>query len=310
MTSAPGGARRVVALFPAATEIVAALGAWERLVGVTHECDYPTLARALPRVTSGRVDPAAPPADVDVAVSAAAAEGAPLFAIDRALIVALAPDLVITQGLCDVCAVSEGDVRAATALVSPEPVILALSATRFDDVLVSIAAVAAALDCDDEGSELLAGIRVRLRQVHETLKRARAPRPRVAVIEWTDPPFIAGHWVPDMLRRAGGVEALAAAGAHSRRCTADEVRAAAADVLIVAACGYDSRRSADEGLRLLHDPAWAWARALPAWAMDGNALTSRPGPRLCTGIEVMARILHPALFAPVDPDSARLLTPP
>ena len=310
MTNRVGGARRVVALFPAATEIVAALGAWERLVGVTHECDYPALVRALPRVTTGRVDYAAPPADVDALVSAAAGEGASLFTIDRDRIVALAPDLVITQGLCDVCAVSDGDVSTVAALLSPEPAILSLSATRFDDVLASIAAVATALDCEDEGRELLAGLRVRLRQVHETLARARAPRPRVAVIEWTDPPYIAGHWVPDMLRRAGGVDALAVAGAHSRRCTADELRAAAPDVLVVAACGYDCRRSAEEGLRLLHDPAWAWARSLPAWAMDGNALTSRPGPRLCTGIEVMARMLHPGLFTPVDPDSARLLTLP
>jgi iron complex transport system substrate-binding protein len=309
VTAVLGGARRVLSLLPAATETIAALGAWERLVGVTHECDHPATARSLPCVTASRVEARGSPADVDAAVGAAAAQGTPLFTLDRDRIAALAPDLIVTQGLCDVCAVSEDDVRAVAGTLASKPSVLTISATRFDDVAASIAAIAAALDCADEGADLLAGMRVRLRQVHETLKRARAPRPRVAVIEWTDPLYVAGHWVPDMVRRAGGIDALGVPGAHSRRHSVEDVRAASPDVLLVAACGYDVTRSATEGARLLQGPGWEWARTLTVWAMDGSALTSRPGPRLCVGTEAMARIFHPTLFTPVDPDSARPLTP-
>jgi iron complex transport system substrate-binding protein len=133
------------------------------------------------------------------------------------------------------------------------------------------------------------------------LKGAGAPRPRVAVLEWTDPVYAAGHWVPDMVRRAGGIDVLATAGEHSRLCSAEDVRAAAPDLLLFAPCGFSLARAIDEAHATLARPEWAWARGLRLAAMDGNALTSRPGPRLVDGIEVMARLFNPSLFSPIAP---------
>ncbi|MEO7965371.1 MAG: ABC transporter substrate-binding protein [Gemmatimonadaceae bacterium] len=310
MKEVDGGARRIVSLLPAATDMMAALGVWERVVAVTHECDAVAASLMPPRVTRSSVDASASPADVDQAVRETSASGAPLFTLDAAQIRALEPDLIITQSVCDVCAVSEVDVREIASSMSTPPRILSLNATRFDDVLESVSDVAEVIGVSDEGDELLSGIRVRLRSVHETLKRERAPRPRVAVIEWTDPLYVAGHWVPDMVRRAGGVDIMAEGGTHSRQCTVDELRAANPDVVIVAACGYDLARSANEGTRLLEVPTWKWLGARRVWALDGNALTSRPGPRLCIGVEALARIFHPSFFSAVDASFARALTTP
>lgn len=238
-----------------------------------------------------------------------AALGSPLFELDADAIRAAKPDVIITQGLCEVCAVSEGEVRDIAASITPVPEIVSLDATRFDEVLASIEAIARAIGVADEGLELVSGIRVRLRQIHDRLKREKAPRPRVAIIEWTDPLYTAGHWVPDMVRRAGGVDAVAAGGVHSTRCTPDELRAASPDVVIVAACGYDLARSSNEGVQLLARTDLPWLQERRVWAIDGNTLTSRPGPRLCSGVEVLSRILHPALFDAPNLEVARQLTP-
>jgi iron complex transport system substrate-binding protein len=144
--------------------------------------------------------------------------------------------------------------------------------------------------------------------VHEVLKAARAPRPRVAVLEWTDPVYAAGHWVPDMVRRAGGIDVLATAGEHSRVCSVEEVRAAAPDLLLFAPCGFPLARAVDEAHATLARPEWEWARGLRLAAMDGNAFTSRPGPRLVDGIEVMARLFNPSLFSPLAPGRGTELT--
>lgn len=161
---------------------------------------------------------------------------------------------------------------------------------------------------DGESGEAFLGLRVRIRRVHETLKAARAPRPRVAVLEWTDPLYAAGHWVPDMVRRAGGIDVLAESGEHSRIRTVEEVRAAAPDLLLVAPCGYSLPRAVVEARALLARPEWAWARGLRLAVMDGNAFTSRPGPRLVDGIEVMARLFHPDLFTPLAPGRGMLVS--
>lgn len=187
---------RVVSLLPSATEIVAALGGFEQLVGVTHCCDHPAPVTTLPRVTRTSVDADAAPGTVDAQVRAITAEGAPLYTLDEERIRALRPDLILTQALCEVCAVMETDVRALAARLEPVPQVLTLSATSLDGVFGDIAAVGAALRLSDEASEWEAGARMRMRRVHETLKAAKAPRPRVAVIEWGDPLYAAGHWVP------------------------------------------------------------------------------------------------------------------
>lgn len=299
---------RVVSLLPSATEIVAALGAMEHLVGVTHCCDYPPQVDSRLRVTRTAIDADAAPGAVDAQVREITASGAPLYTLDEERLRALKPDLILTQALCEVCAVMETDVRAVAARLDPPPRVLTLSATSLDGVLDDIVAVGAALGLADEAAEFVAGARARMRRVHETLKAAQAPRPRVAVIEWGDPLYAAGHWVPEMVKRAGGVDVLAVAGAHSVVKTLDEVRAAAADVILIAPCGYDLARAEQEAERLLALGDWAFARDRQVFALDANAFASRPGPRLVDGIEVMARLFNPQLFSPLDPSFATAVT--
>lgn len=287
---------RVAALLPAATGIVTALGASGQLVAVTHACTLPA-GRAIPRVTRSRVAPG-DPAIVDQAVTDLAASGAPLFDLDADRLAALAPDVILTQAVCDVCAVREGDVRAAAARIQPVPRIVSLGASTVDGILADITLVGDAIGASDEAAELVAGLRARIRSVHERLKRAQAPRPRVAVIEWTDPPFGAGHWVPDIVRRAGGVDILGAIGEPSRRTTASDVRQAAPDVVIVAPCGVDLDGAVNEARAMREQPGWRWAADTPMWAIDANALTASPGPGVIRAIEVVAEILHPAIFGP------------
>ena len=301
---------RVVSLLPAATEIVAALGALPTLVGISHECDFPPEVAQLPRLTASLVNRDDTSAGIDAAVRALAATGAPVFALDADQLRRLAPTLVITQALCEVCALSAGAVCALTDVVTPSPRVLQLSGTTLDGVQEDIIAVGASLERDAAAAELLAAISARLRAVHETLKAARAPRPRVAVIEWLDPLFFAGHWTPDLVRRAGGIDVLASPGAHSTTITVDQVRDAQPELLLFAPCGFDAERAEREARALLGTDAWRWARGLRCWALDGNALTSRPGPRLADAVEVMAAIVAPALFGPPDVTYARPLAEP
>jgi iron complex transport system substrate-binding protein len=296
---------RVVSLLPAATEMVAALGALEHLVGVTHECDHPAVVCSRARVTRSAVATHAAPAHVNAQVAELASGGAPLFAIDERLVAALHPDLVLTQALCDVCAVSEADVRALAARLSPPPRVLSLSATSLEGMMADLRAVAEALGLPDEGEELLDGLAARMRHVHETLKAARAPRPRVAVIEWTDPVYPAGHWTPEMVHRAGGIDVVMKAGAHSVAAALERVAAADPEIVIVAPCGYDVARAEREARALLADARWSWLAGRQVWAVDSNGLVSRPGPRLVDGIETFARIFNPSLFTPIDPERAR-----
>jgi iron complex transport system substrate-binding protein len=276
------------------------------LVAVSHACDYPDIVRRLPRVTSSRVREGRS-VDIDRDVRDLSATGAELFALDGPAIAKLAPDLIVTQTLCDVCAVNEADVRRLAATLPAPCDVVAIGARTLDDVLTSIDHLAVHLNVPEEGVEVVAGLRFRMRRIHEQLKAARAPRPRIAVIEWAEPLFAAGHWVPDMIARAGGIDVLATAGDHSVATSVDVVRQAAPDLLVFAPCGFGLERAATEGSALLSHPAWAWARDLPSWAIDGNALTSRPGPRLSTGVETLARIMHASLFGAPDPHLARAL---
>lgn len=298
--------QRIVSLLPAATEIIATLGAWDRLVAVSHECDYPSLAAALPKVTSSRVGHATS-REIDREVRELSGTGAGVFALDTAAITRLAPDLIVTQTLCEVCAVSEEDVRRLAATLPSPCEVVSIGARTLDDVLSSISHLASTLDVPEEGEEVVSGLRYRMRIVHERLEAARAPRPRVAVIEWTDPVFAAGHWVPDMVARAGGVDVMARSGDHSVTTTAEHVREAAPDVLVFAPCGFGLDRAHYEACVTLATPAWEWASGLPVWAIDGNALTSRPGPRLSSGVETLACVMHEGLFGSPDRDLARIV---
>ena len=287
---------RVAALFPAATEIVVALGAADQLVAVTHACVLPRRTAGVARVTRSHV-PGGTPADVDRAVSDLAASGAPLYELDEAALAAAAPDVILTQAVCEVCAVREDDVRAVAARLDPRPSVVSLRASTVDGVLDDIAVAGAAVGLPDEATELVAGLRSRIRRVHDRLKRAAASRRSVVVIEWTDPPFGAGHWVPDMVRRAGGVDLVGEAGMPSQRTTPGEVSGRDPECLIVAPCGFGLDAAAAEAQAMLTRPEWSWAAARrAAWAIDANSLTSSPGPGVVRGIEVLAGILHPHVF--------------
>ena len=289
-------APRVVSLLPAATELVAAIGALDALVGVTHECDHPPAVARLPRVTRTALDRGASSATIDAEVRALAGSGAPVFALDASLLAELAPDVVLTQTLCDVCALPEHEISRALAELPCSPAVVALGGSTLAGVWADIRRVGAALGRASEADALVDALASRVRRVHETLAAARAPRPRVAVLEWLDPLFAAGHWVPELVRRAGGIDVLAEPGSHSVVVDVATVRDAAPDLLLFAPCGFDVERAAREGSALLAGDAWRWARGRSAWALDGNALTSRPGPRLVDAIETMAAIVAPALF--------------
>ncbi len=292
---------RTVSLLPAATEIMAFLGATEHLVGITHECDFPSVVASRARVTRSALPPHSTAALTDAAVREQSQSGIALFVLDEKKIAALHPDLLLTQALCDVCAVRESDVRALAERIQPVPRVVTLGGTSVDGILADITAVATALGVPEEAEELIAGLRDRMNRVHVTLKSERAPRPRVALIEWTDPVFIAGHWGPEQIRRAGGRDVAGTAGTHSVTLSLDELKTADPEIVLVAPCGYSLAASKTEALRLLAHADWQWLAGRQVWALDANGLVSRPGPRVVEGIETMARIFNPTLFNAVDP---------
>lgn len=298
---------RIVSLLPSATEIVATLGALDQLVGVTHACDYPPEIATLPRLTRARVDGHAAPDAIDRDVRAASKQGLPLYEVDEERLASLEPDVIVTQALCEVCAVRETDVRELAQRLTSSPLVVTLSGTSLDGIFGDIQHVGDAIDARDESEELILGLRARLRSVHERLRASHAPRPRVAVLEWTNPVYTAGHWVPEMVHRAGGVEALETPGSHSRAVGVADVAAAGPDVLIFAPCGYDLARATREARDVLASDAWQWASDRAAWAIDANALASRPGPRVVDGVETIAALLHPSLFGPPASDRAEAL---
>ena len=297
---------RVAALLPAATDIVIALGAGDQLVAVTHACRLPARLGAIPRVTRSRVV-ASGAAAVDAEVSSLSSAGAPLFELDEMLLTTQRPDVVLTQAVCDVCAVREEDARAVAARMRPSPIVATLGASTVDGILGDILTVAKALEVSDEGEELVAGLRTRMGVIHRTLKASTAPRPNVLVLEWTNPAFTAGHWVPDMVRRAGGHEIVGQSGQVSRRVEIEELRRGNAEVIVVAPCGYDLEQAVSESDALVKDEAWTWLQSTTVWAIDANRLTSSPGPGVVHGVEVLSRIIHPALFGePSARDAIRI----
>ena len=291
---------RVVSLLPAATEIVAFLGASEYLVGVTHECDYPDIMASRARVTRSAIPPSDNPGAIDDAVKALSGDGHALFTLDEARIRALHPDILLTQALCDVCAVRESDVRALAARLTPVPRVITLAGETIDGIYADVLTVANAVDAQSDAEELLIGLRDRVERVHETLKLAKAPRRRVALVEWTSPLYIAGHWGPEQVKRAGGVDVLGIAGSHSVAVPMERLRAADPEIVLIAPCGYSLSRAAAEANRLIAMSAWSWLAGKQVWALNANGLVSRPGPRVVDGIETMARICNPGLFSAID----------
>lgn len=292
---------RTVSLLPAATEIMAFLGATEHLVGITHECDFPSVIASRARVTKSALPESNDPASIDAAVREQSESGLALFTLDEKKITALHPDLLVTQALCDVCAVRESDVRSLAARLQPAAKVVTLGGTTIDGIFTDITNVANALGIPDEAEELIAGLQDRLKRIHQVLKAERAPRPRVALIEWTEPVYMAGHWGPEQIHKAGGRDVLGKAGAHSTSLPMHDVVAAEPEIVLIAPCGYTLAGAKAEALRLLAHPDWAWLAGRQVWALDATGLVSRPGPRVVEGVEAMARIFNPTLFSAIDP---------
>jgi iron complex transport system substrate-binding protein len=282
---------RVVSLLPAGTEIAAALGAGGWLAGVSHECDWPPEVRTLPRVTRSSVDAALPSAEIDRRMADAQRSGAPPVTIDRDALARLAPDVIIGQALCDVCAVPVGaqHVAALLAALPGPPRVVALHAHDLAGVFADIVRVGEALDLGPEAEELVGGLRYRLNRL--TAHGAPRPLPRVLVVEWVDPPYVAGHWVPELVAAAGGVDLAARPGDRSVTRAWRDLRALAPEVVVVALCGFDVPRARREVAAVTDPDALALLAAARVVFLDGNAYTSRPGPRLVEAAEQLAPLI-------------------
>jgi iron complex transport system substrate-binding protein len=276
---------RIVSLLPSATEIVGSLGLADRLVGRSEECDFPHQVAALPVVTASRVDTSTlAAAEIDAAVRAALTDGRSLYAVDEELLARLQPDLILTQDLCAVCAVSTDQVRDCSAGAE----VLALDAATIDELCIEIASLARKLGVVQRGEDIVAELRARLERVRE--RTHGQPRRRTFLAEWVDPPFAPGHWVPELIEIAGGECVLGRAGEPSFRTTWEDVRAAQPELVVVAPCGYDLARAEREAARVPD-------LGCPVAAVDANAYFSRATPRLADGAEQLAALLHPAPVA-------------
>ena len=299
---------RIVSLLPAATEIVAALGLSDALVGVSHECDFPPDVTAKPRVTHCEIHGAGLASDtVDRWVRERLPAAGSLYTLDEPLLRALAPDVLLTQGLCDVCAPSLESVTAVAARLPGPPRVLSLDPRTVGDILADVARVGAAVGAADRAAAVVAALEERIAAVRRRV--AGRPVRRCVLLEWIDPPFRSGHWDPELVALAGGVELLGRSAEPATAVEWDVVRTAAPDALVIACCGYDVARTLADVPLLRARPGWA---ALPAvrtgdvWVVDGSAYFSRPGPRVVDSLELLAWILHPDGAPPVGDAAVRV----
>jgi iron complex transport system substrate-binding protein len=293
---------RVVSLLPSATEILFAVGAGDLVVGVTFECDYPPEARGR-RIVSNRALPEnLTPAQIDAEVSARIAADEDLYTLDEGALQDLAPDLVVTQDLCAVCAVAVSNVDQALDHLGCEAQVLTLDPMTLEDVLDSIIELGRATGRTDRAVELVDTLRRRIAAVSAAV--AGRPRPRVAVLEWTDPPYSSGHWVPDMVAAAGATSVLGGSGERSRRIDWADLALAEPELIVVAPCGY--RLGPAAGLTEQVLAAGVLPPGVPVWAADADAVFVRPGPRVVDGIEALAAVAHPGAVPPRDDVIARI----
>ena len=299
---------RICSLLPGATEVVAALGLADQLVGISHECDFPPDIRNAPVMVRPVIDHermASP--DIDRAVTRAVAEHQSLYTLEEKLFRDAQPDLVITQDLCHVCAVTPSDVQRVMASLAHPARILSLNAGSLEDMLHDIERIGEVTDRVSEACAMVSALRERLRSLRRQVALEQH-LPTVVCVEWLDPLYVAGHWVPEMVSWAGGQHLLSGAGAPSQRITWDQLVAAAPDVLIVMPCGFSIERTRQEMKRLTAHPDW---QRLPAvqrgrvFAVDSGAYFSRPGPRLVDGTEILAALCHPSRFGQTIPAGAQ-----
>lgn len=283
---------RIVSLVPSATEMLFALGLGEQVVAVTHECDYPPAVRELPRVTRDVLPAGLTAAQIDAAVKERTLRGESIYELDTDALEELSPDLIVTQALCAVCAVSYDDVRALADTLESRPRVISLDPQTVGEVLGDARTLAAATDSRDAAAKLVHDSAGRIDRVRLRVRGHR--RPRVLALEWLDPPFAAGHWVPQLIEFAGGDDVLGFAGERSEERTWEEVIATNPDIVLVMPCGYDAEIAHREAE--MHREELAEVGAGEVVAVNASAFFSRPGPRIVDGLELLAHIIHPELF--------------
>ena len=286
---------KIVSLLPSATEIICSLGLEDALVGVTHECDFPGSVRGLPKVTRTLIPTDAPSAEIDLLVRERLSTDRPLYTLDLPTLEALEPDLIVTQALCDVCAVSEDEVRAAVCRLPGDPQVINLEPQTLSQVFDAIRQVAEAVGVDRLADEVVGRLTARVETV-ASRSAAIQERPRLAFLEWLNPPFSAGHWNPELVRLAGGVDGLGQEHQPSRTLSWEEVKAYQPEAVFIACCGFSVERTMDDVRVLDAVPGW---QDLPAvrygrvYLADGSQYFNRPGPRLVDSLEILAHALHP-----------------
>lgn len=295
---------RIASLLPSATEIVCSLGMEDELVAVTHECDYPDSVRGKPVLTRSVVSGASSSGEVDRHIRELVHQGSSIYALDAALLEALNPDLILTQELCEVCAVSYPIVERAARRLGSSPQLVSLEPESLEDVLANIRFVGRLVGRPDTAERVCDGLRRRVASVEQRI--AGRPRRSVVCLEWLDPPFNCGHWTPELVRTAGGEERLGVPRQPAHAISWQQVIDADPEVVVVMACGFTLERSLQEV-----ESARGRLDALRAdiWVVDGNAFFSRPGPRLVDSIEIMAGILHPGILQTPPRSAARRLQP-
>ena len=282
---------RIVSLVPSATEMLFALGVGDEVTAVTHECDHPPRALELPRVTRDLIGPGLAPDEIDRAVRELTEQGRAIYELDEQALRKLAPDLIVTQALCAVCAVSIDDVRAVAERMDPQPQIVSLDPHTLGEVLGDVRTLAQATDAKDAGVDFVQAAAERIDRVRLAVRDA--PPVAVAALEWLDPVYVAGHWTPQLIEYAGGIDLFGLPGERSETRTWEEVAAARPAVVVCMPCGYDAERAAEEAESYADELAELGAERVVA--VDAAAYYSRPGPRLVDGLELMAHILHPDL---------------
>jgi iron complex transport system substrate-binding protein len=282
---------RIVSLVPHATELLFALGLGDDVVAVTHECDFPEEVLALPHVTRDVLPAGLSAAEIDAAVRERTEQGKAIYELDEERLGELEPDLIVTQELCAVCAVSYDDVVEVAERIPTAPRVISLDPKTLGEAMGDIRTIAQATGVRDAALDLVTRQRARIDAVRRAVKDAD-PVP-VAAIEWLDPVFVAGHWTPQIIELAGGADVLGFAGEHSEQSTWETVAAARPEIVVAMPCGYDAERSRDEALRYADELRRLGAKRIVA--VDASAYFSRPGPRLVDGLELMAHILHPDL---------------
>jgi iron complex transport system substrate-binding protein len=290
---------RIVSLVPSATEMLFALGLGPDVIAVTHECDYPPGARELPKITRDVLPPGLTSAQIDAAVKEHTLLGESIYQLDTDALADLRPDLIVTQALCSVCAVSYQDVREIAEHLDPRPEVISLDPHTLGEVLGNARTLAQATDRRDAAVELIRDASDRIDRVRLAVRKAR--RPRVAALEWLDPPFAAGHWTPQLIEYAGGEDVLGFPGENSEQVTWSAVEVSQPDIVIVMPCGYDAEIAHREAE--MHRDQLAAVGAGEVVAVDAASYFSRPGPRIIDGLELLAAILHPELV-PTPPGEA------